>query len=880
MSSFANLFPRGAEWVRVDFHLHTRADKQFVFKGDSDDFRKQFVTGLKEAGIALGVITNHNKFDVEEFRGLQSYAASQEIKLLPGVELSIGDGQKGIHTLIVFSDDWLTKKDDYINPFLTTVFEGKLPSAYEHEDGRTVTNIDQTIKKLNACVKDYFLVFAHVEDGSGLWKEMSGGRIQELGENSFFRKATLGFQKVRSYDKTGKDIPCRAKTKKHLRDFYPAEVEGSDPKSISEIGKGEPCYLKLGELSFESVKFALCDHQQRVRKESSVLLELPRLHEIRFTGGKLAGQSFPLSNELTSFIGSRGSGKSSVLECLRFGLGLEAGDSDLKYKSGLVAYVMANGAQLSITGKLADGREFEVTRSLNLPPAVFVEGEEIQLRPSLLLPSLLYFGQKDLGNRQDGFEDGLFGKLVGRRAVEDKAKEELLLEEIKEAAQAWNAVRHANTKVKEYEEEEEKLRLQLEVYRKKGVEKQLVKQTTFEADKRNIEDLVEQLEEFQTYMESDPDEWETLIESWPQLKSESLSNENSALAALLPELEGIREDYSHLLTKIEKLVEKARAQLKEVRQKEKTLQEEFLALQREIDAPGLNLQEFRNLKTRHEKLAKLIAAAKSQKTSISIAFKTVISSARKLHDLRAEWHREELEVITNTNKILPDSLELVLNYEGNREAFTGTLKEMVRGQGVRSASIDKIVAQFPNGLSLAAEFKEVKELLNGSTDVGKLREAIREDLASLVSAQTPDVRRILFNKVPIDDLSLGQRATALLQLLMSLDEHPIFIIDQPEDDLDNETIFREVVGPLLERKKFSQFIIATHNPNIPVLGDAELVHACREADNGLYNHSSGSLDSKSTREQIVSIMEGGARAFQKRQEIYNQWTNLPSEKNC
>jgi predicted ATPase len=54
--------------------------------------------------------------------------------------------------------------------------------------------------------------------------------------------------------------------------------------------------------------------------------------------------------------------------------------------------------------------------------------------------------------------------------------------------------------------------------------------------------------------------------------------------------------------------------------------------------------------------------------------------------------------------------------------------------------------------------------------------------------------------------------------------HPVFLIDQPEDDLDNETIFRHVVEPLLRVKARSQFIIATHNPNIPVLGDAELVH--------------------------------------------------------
>jgi hypothetical protein len=81
------------------------------------------------------------------------------------------------------------------------------------------------------------------------------------------------------------------------------------------------------------------------------------------------------------------------------------------------------------------------------------------------------------------------------------------------------------------------------------------------------------------------------------------------------------------------------------------------------------------------------------------------------------------------------------------------------------------------------------------------------------------------------------------------------------------------VEPLLLAKGRSQFIIATHNPNIPVLGDAELVHACRERDKAAYEHGSGSLDSETTRDAIVSIMEGGAQAFEQRQKIYSQWTN-------
>ena len=96
-------FPYGAEWVRVDFHLHTAADKEFCYSGDSNYYHSSYVDGLVKAGIRLGVITNHNKFDLEEFKALRSAAKKKGIVLLPGVELSVTEGSNGIHTLVVFS---------------------------------------------------------------------------------------------------------------------------------------------------------------------------------------------------------------------------------------------------------------------------------------------------------------------------------------------------------------------------------------------------------------------------------------------------------------------------------------------------------------------------------------------------------------------------------------------------------------------------------------------------------------------------------------------------------------------------------------------------------------------------------------------------------
>ena len=97
------------------------------------------------------------------------------------------------------------------------------------------------------------------------------------------------------------------------------------------------------------------------------------------------------------------------------------------------------------------------------------------------------------------------------------------------------------------------------------------------------------------------------------------------------------------------------------------------------------------------------------------------------------------------------------------------------------------------------------------------------------------------------------------------------MIDQPEDDLDNQTIYEEVIKEIVKLKPRMQFIFATHNANIPVLGESEKVIAC-EFDNGVsIELKDGSIDTPSIQKAIVSIMEGGKNAFNRRKEIYNIW---------
>ena len=118
--------------------------------------REKLPTGTAEPQISgffsklLGVISNHNKFNVDEFKALRKRAKKEAIGLLPGVELSVNDGANGVHTVIVFSDAWLADGQDYISQFLNVAFSGKTPAQYEQENGRTNDDLLSTLKMLES----------------------------------------------------------------------------------------------------------------------------------------------------------------------------------------------------------------------------------------------------------------------------------------------------------------------------------------------------------------------------------------------------------------------------------------------------------------------------------------------------------------------------------------------------------------------------------------------------------------------------------------------------------------------------------------------------------------------------------------------------------
>lgn len=865
------LFKYGSTWLRADFHLHTKADKEFKFDGEENSFVTEYVTALKAQDIRVGVITNHNKFDIIEFKALRKKARKEEIFLLPGVELSVNDGANGIHTLIVFSDDWLVDGQDYINQFLNVAFEGKTPNQYEQENGRSSLDLLTTLKKLEGYHRDFFIVFAHVEQNSGLWNELDGGRLQDIGQDKIFKRRSLGFQKVRTRDD-------RDKVKQWFADWYPAEVEGSDCKTIVNIGIGEKCYLKLGAFSFDAVKFALIDQGRRV---STKLKSYRHSHirTIRFTGGTLASQELHLSPELNTMIGIRGSGKSSVLEVLRYALDIPFGEKagDKKYKQELVGFTLGSGGKIEIDAIDRYGQQYTIRRVWKEPYSeVLIDGKllpGVSIRETVLRKPI-YFGQKDLSSTGEGFEKDLVDKLLGSRLDEVRRKINQQKQKVTDGVDRLLKVANVQDQITEQKQIKQNAEHRLNFYKEHGIEKKLQKRLDFDNDVRMMNKGIQIASNFTSDLESLLAQHEDDIRNFKGYQSkhnaELFKQFYEQYETYVVFLDQVKIWLSSRTSVRESLVA-SQCELSEIR---KGMVEEFAEIERKLaeelkssGSQNISSDEFLALKNKLTTATQMISVLEKQGDQKKAHNDALLIELATLNEL---WLEEFNLIKTELDKVGSGSsfISITSEYKEDKTSFLAFMKDIFKGSGIRESTYQGIVNQYVDFVAIYKDLRNAQSLFGSNPQT--LTDLLKKNLKALLTFQTPNKFTIMYHGKALQHHSLGQRASALILFVLSQKENDVIIIDQPEDDLDNQTIYEDVIKLIRQMKPEVQFIFATHNPNIPVLGDAELVHACSFIDDKETVYS-GSVDNSTTQRSIVNIMEGGQEAFNRRKEIYQIW---------
>lgn len=857
-----NIFENGATWLRGDFHLHTKADKEFSYTGNENDFCRLYVEKLKEQNINIGVITNHNKFDKAEFVALRKKGLKEGIGLFAGVEFSL---KEGIHILVVFDDKWYQGETNSISKFLENAFYG-IANYDKPNYPNSNFNLKETVEALDKIGYDYFIVLAHVDDTNGLFTELRG-RTQEdfVRQESFGR--VLAVQKsanLENYNKLCLWLNRKSKI---------ACVEGSDNAhgGIDALGKGKVTYIKIGDFNFEALTYALTDSEYRITPKIKPEIKNSYIKSISFEGGLLEGTKIDFSPELNNLIGIRGSGKSSLLEVLRYvlGISLPFNAADPEYKNSLVSRSMGSGGKAIVTIINKQNEEYRIEKLYGQKEDIYKNN---LLQPVISIDatgfhSPIYFGQKDLSNKGKDFEGDLIQRLIGTRLKAVQAKIEQKKREVENIISELKKLQNLKDLKKDTITQLENWKHQLAFYKENGIEDKLKQQTLFDSD---ISKLAQTESTVRSYLSelaaliSNHDYFFQQEISGSEINKELFEEAKTIIQELKNEFEKLKAIQKNSVLSQQKL----KGVIAKINTKKEGLKEEFAKIKREINTDTINPDNFLNLNRQIETaLLKLKEIEKSEKRRSDLQTNLL----ERLTELDNLW-LEEYNVLNKEVKRINEAenkLSIEVNFKGRKDKYLLKMKQVFKGTNIRESAYQEIITIYKDFVQIYKDSSGLSDVLN-ENHVVDFKRRFFENLDELLTFKVDNEIIIQYNGKSLDKHSLGQRASALILFLLAQKENDVLIIDQPEDDLDNQTIYDEVIKELKKIKGNMQFIFATHNANIPVLGDSEKVVSCSYDEKKIIVHS-GTIDNHQTQRFIVDIMEGGDEAFNRRKNIYSIW---------
>lgn len=858
-----DIFKNGTVWLKADFHMHTRSDHEYDRKYKNDDqFIQKYISRMETTDTRIGVITNHNKFNKDEFLLLKRAAQKKDICLFAGIEFSL---KEGMHLLIVFDDRWYQGQSDDINMFINNAFYG-INNFDTSPYPNSRFSIKETVEALDKIGVDYFLIMPHPDDVNGLFKVLSGRTLEAFIKADEFKKV-VALQKSgnrENYDKitqfTDRKLAC---------------VEGSDNAQggIESIGSGRITYVKLGSYSFEALKYCLIDHHNRVSPKEKPEIKNAWIKSIFFEGGLLNGTKLDFSPELNNFIGIRGSGKSSILEILRYTLGISLSNqsSDKDYKNGLIEHVLKSGGKVIVDVVNNLKKEYRIEKIYGQKEDIFENSSRVDV-PSIstVFKMPVYFGQKDLSSKHIDFEADLIKKLIGNRLDSLKQVQNQKISEIEDILNQLKKLENLDEIKKEVEASIKDAEYKLKEYKEKGVEEKLKQQSKFESDISRHNEITGELSGYQNSLHALINNYQHFFQNTRFQSDENreiFQQAESIFRKVTEEfnkLNAIKDNTDLYIVEFKKLYES-------LQDKKESLKEEFARIKREIDVPNLSPDDFLKLNRKIEtSKLKLLEIDKSEKKKNEL--NRVLND--RISELNRLWHDEYKILEQEVSRIneYESSLSISVEYKGRKDIFDAKLRKIFSGTGIRGATYNNIKSQYLDFIEIYRDLDSISLKLNITDNlINEFKVRFIENISELLTFRIEDRFLINYNNKPLGDHSLGQRATALILFLLAQKETDVLIIDQPEDDLDNQTIYEDVIKQIKTLKGNMQFIFATHNANIPVLGDSEKIISCIYSESKIQTIA-GTIDNPETQEQIVTIMEGGKEAFRRRKNIYELWS--------
>jgi ABC-type lipoprotein export system ATPase subunit len=891
----------GARYRKVDLHVHTPASACFT---DKSVRAKDIVQAALDSGMDAIAITDHN--NAKWVDRVKQAAQGTTLTVFPGVEISV---QPGVHVIALFP---LEARGEHINALLSKfdidVDERGNPEAIVTDFG--VQKVISLIHGQNA-----FAILAHIDDHKGAWKELSGQTRVQMWQNAPYDAVEIVAESLPTY-------VCQDPNFRKPAYYWSSDnPDPNDPSKHSYHGIGTRySYFKMDDpISWEGLRQCFEDPDVRIRIGDLNTTKKPTLNTIEITGGFLDGIKLSLNQDLNCIIGGRGTGKSALLEIIRhtFNAPVKT-EVNHKQSANLLEGVFPAGAMATIGVSLEDVN-YKIRRISGREPQVFLlqNNEEVKLdvNPHDLFPIDVY-GQKEVYQISldpefqlrllDAFVKDEIGKLeIDEREILQKCKQiadDIIIIEEKISSE--------QDMVSQLPAVDEKIRRMENVgYQETVKEKQLYDQEKRIIEKADsqVENVVNALDEFASSLKID-------LETFPDDKVDGLPN-YQFLKAIKASLTRINEKLEEHLDSIKThITEEWAGNSKEKHEWEKSYQKkevQYNKLINEMSTEGdISTDLFIQLQDQRSELLEIKDQLEKDKKRRDKLYSERENFIKKLHEARDKEYQIRKEKAKQLSGAMK-KVKVEIKPQGNREVYKEFLYDLFHGFNVYKSELDKIAEAFnPEENSHYKTYRNT-QCLSKAIRTEKIRQdedesilekvfgcnsdAMKRNISSLPIEKLYELEEfhipdlpIISLKVddqssryrPLDKLSVGQRCTALLSIILLESTNPL-LIDQPEDDLDNQFIFDQIVESLRNEREKRQFIIATHNANIPVSGNADLIMVLKAgipegqaAENGRVAEGGlGSLDVDSVKEYVTNILEGGSNAFLIRRNRYGRLVN-------
>ncbi len=870
-------FSQGSIWRKCDLHIQP-IKQEWLSSVNNDNTKDKiknsvndFLKVAKNKSIEVIAITDHNCGQAIDCAISNSY----NIKVIPGVEL---DAKEGWHLLILFSPEYkkrLGKNEwsEVIEVFLLNVCKIESPFF----------NLDNTIKKVEITTKDLIKkiwneniglpIFAHCCSDDGFFKRADNQSRKEILNLFCESKAFFCFE-IKNKINQIKEIKTKIKNLSRHKLPIPI-ISSSDASNAGNVGtcstwiKADSNYEGLKQIIYEPDLRVKIQTENPAESETYSMIDylkikLPDKVKIKDESGEISdfclNGSFEIefSNNLTCIIGGRGTGKSTLIHLIYNKWAPRSLDKLHSINSPLNNLIFLP----QTLKKINEFTNCEVPNQVEFFFQNEIEESAKNIKSMSELISHRLYNLSSLDNKNS------LQKL--------KEKWEISKDEINNLINAYDNIAKINTTIYSIRENIRILKKQIGI----------IKSDEYQNFQKKIKEITEKMSDFSQY----------------QQENENLYKEIGLLIDLLDQYNWSDTQGRHALINLKKSLNRYRnilqKKLKEIGevyninkfpQKLSDLKREFKEYLSKRRLSAENIEELAGANLKIKEFEKQVQKSKLEKKPYEKIFKGKDEIIKGIKTCYLNYY----ERFTQVTVVLGEKLaglsisDKKIQFQLKKDhlvlisKIVDFVKECFKDTTIlRSDFIENVIFKDADIESYAINKENIKTFVNSTTNSEKHRLLIQELINDNIFLEKLYLRLLkyfyninniqIFTKLGtkfLKNTSFGERCGIVIAIVLVAGTNPI-VIDQPEDHLDGKYI-SDVLVPLIRKQKTNrQIILITRDANIVIGSDAELIHIL-EIENEKTEFYPATIENKTYRDKYIWILDGGEKAFLKRERRYN-----------